>query len=609
MKRVFKRIKLRKLFPFLRWIPNVNRESLEKDFFAGLTGSVIVLPQGVAFALIAGLPPVYGLYTAMIPPIIAALFGSSHHLISGPTTAISIVVFATVSKVSTPGSLEYIGFVLSLTLIAGIYQLVLGFARLGAVVNFVSHSVVIGFTAGAAILIITSQVSVFLGLEVERGLSFVSTWQSIFSHWEKINPFVITVSVLSLVTALAIRIFKPKWPNLLGAMVVGCLLAWILGGEENGILLVGSIEGSLPPFNVPDVSFDTLQILGSGALAVAVLGLLEAVSIAKSVSIRTGQRIENNQEFIGQGLSNIVGSFFSCYASSGSFSRTGINYDAGGQTPLSAVFAALALTLIVLLVAPLLSFLPKAAMAGILFIVAYRLIDFVQIVRFVKAGKKEAGIMLITCLATLLVELEFAVYIGVITSLILYLMKTSRPRVISRVPDPRSRERVMISDPSLPECPQLKMIRVEGSLFFGAIDHVQKSLQMFYAKNPEQNHLLIIGNAISFIDASGAELLAQEAERLKSLGGGLYLVKINDDIHSILRRGGFLSRIGEDHVYRSKREAMEAIFAKLDRTICKSCDVKIFKECHAKPTNRLKKSVKHSRKSSSALNNGRRKTE
>ncbi|MFC1664865.1 SulP family inorganic anion transporter [Pseudomonadota bacterium] len=573
------RLRLKRLLPFLRWTSEVNRKSFQKDITAGLTNAIIVLPQGVAFALIAGLPPIYGLYTAMVPPIVAALFGSSKHLISGPTTAISLVVFATVSKVSVPGDDDYLAMVLTLTFLAGVYQLILGLTRMGVLVNFVSHSVVVGFTTGAAILILTSQLENFFGIPIPSDLSFVTSWLTLFREFEHINIFVVAVAVITLATGIGIRMTKPTWPGMLISLVVGSLVAIVLGGEKRGINMIGELSGGLPPLSIPDLSFETIRVLGSAALAVAMLGLLEAVSIARSVALKSGQRIDANQEFVGQGLSNIVGSFFSSYASSGSFTRTGVNYAAGAATPLAAIISAITLAFVVLLIAPLITYLSIAAMAAVLMLVAVRLFDWPNTLSILRSGGNETAIMLTTCVATLFIELEFAIYVGVILSLVIYLKRTSRPRVISRVPNPNEVDRVMVTDPSLPECPQLKLIRIEGELFFGAIEHVQKALLLFSTKNPAQKHFLIIGNAIGFIDLAGAELLAQEAVRLKMEGGGLHMVKINDDIYRTLERGGFFSRIPKDNIYPSKSHALAGIFHQLDHDICALCTKRIFLEC------------------------------
>ncbi|GAB4514155.1 MAG: SulP family inorganic anion transporter [Sulfuricaulis sp.] len=568
-----------RFFPFLRWWPQVNRETLKADLIAGFTGAVIVLPQGVAFAMIAGLPPVYGLYTAMVPPIIAALFGSSRHLISGPTTAISIVVFATVTKFAEPGSAKFISMALTLTFLAGVYQFALGLARMGALVNFVSHSVVVGFTAGAAILIATSQLKHFFGINIPAGESFLHTWQDIFHQFRDIDPYVTAIATITLIAGILFMRFKPRWPGMLFAMIIGSLLAVLLAYETKGIRLVGELPAQLPPFSMPDLSLKSLKALGSGALAIAMLGLVEAVSIAKSVALKSGQRIDGNQEFIGQGLANIVGSFFSSYASSGSFTRSGINYTAGAVTPMAAIFAAVALALIVLIVAPLAAHLPIAAMAGILLIVAYRLIDFHHIANILRTSKRETAVLLTTFMATLFVELEFAIYVGVMLSLVIYLMRTSRPGIVVRTPDPHSAGRHMVTDPKLPECPQLRIVRVDGSLFFGAVDHVQGEFQRFQAENPGQKHLLIIGNGINFVDIAGAEMLVQEARRRRNLGGGLYLSKIKEEACRILKRGGFVDRLGDEHIFVTKADAIQTIFAKLDRSICERCDKRIFLEC------------------------------
>ena len=568
-----------RFMPFLRWWPMVNRNSLRADILAGLTGAVIVLPQGVAFAMIAGLPPVYGLYTAMVPPVVAALFGSSWHLISGPTTALSIVVFATVSQFAEPGSPEYIQLTLTLAFLAGAYQLGLGLGKMGALVNFVSHSVVVGFTAGAAVLIATSQLKHFFGVSIPAGESFLHTWLELFGQLGNINPYVTLIAATSLAVGLFFRYYRPQWPGLFFAMVAASILAVIIGAESHQIKLVGELPRSLPPLSMPDLSFSTLKQLGSGALAVALLGLVEAVSIARSVALKSGQHINGNQEFIGQGLANVVGSFFSSYASSGSFTRSGINYTAGARTPMAAIFAAIILALILLVLAPLAAYLPIPAMAGILLIVAYRLIDFHHIHNIIQVSRSETLILAATFFATLFIELEFAIYVGVMLSLIMYLMRTARPQITSLAPDETTVKRHMISAANHDECPQFKIIKIDGSLFFGAVAYVQLNLRNFTETSPGQKHLLISGSGINFIDIAGAEMILQESERRKKMGGGLYVVKINQQVCTILKRGNYLQRFGAENVFVTKKDAIGAIFEELDESICKNCERRIFAEC------------------------------
>lgn len=567
------------LFPFLRWLRLVTLQTLRRDLIAAATGAVIVLPQGIAFALIAGLPPEYGLYTAIVIPVVAGLFGSSRHLVSGPTTAISIVILEIVSTHAPPGSTEYIGYVLTLTFLAGLFQFLLGLARMGGLVNFISHTVVIGFTAGAAVLIAVSQLGNFFGMPVQSGESFLQALEGLVRGWDNSNPYVIIIAVATLISTLLVRRFRPHWPAMLIGMMVGSLICLLLRGQEHGVPLVGSLPGSLPPLSLPDFSVSTLQQLAPGALAVAMLGLIEATSIARAVATRSHQRIDGNQEFIGQGLSNMVGSFFSCYAASGSFTRTGVNYEAGAKTPLSAIFASLLVALVVVFLAPLTAYLPIPATAGVIMVVAWNLVDAHHIRQIARTSAREATVMIVTFLATLLLDLEFAIYVGVLLSLVLYLQRTSHPRIIELAPNPERPRRAFenIEKQRLLECPQLKIIRLDGSLFFGAVDHVQHALHRLAERG--WNHVLIIGDSINFIDVAGAEMLVQEAQRLRQRGGGLYLCGLKDSARRLLDRGGYTVLIRQENFFYSKEEAVRHIFQRLDFERCSICTRRIFQEC------------------------------
>ncbi len=573
----------KRLLPFLRWSGRIDMASTRADLQAGLTGAAIVLPQGVAFALIAGLPPVYGLYAAMVPPVVAGLFGSSLHLVSGPTTAISIVVFSTLSPLATPGSPEYIQLALTLAFLAGLIQFALGAARLGMLTNFVSHSVVVGFTAGAAIVIVTSQLKHFFGIDIPAGESFLHTWQDFMLQIEAINWQAVTVGTTALLATLVVSLWRRTWPAMLIGMVLASLVAALLDPEAQHIRLVGELPRELPPLSSPALTLGSFSRLSTGALAIAMLGLVEAVSIARAVALKSGQRIDSSQEFIGQGLANTVGSFFSAYPSSGSFTRSGINYTAGAKSPLSAVFAAVALLGVLLLVAPLAAWLPIPAMAGILFLVATRLVDLNQIRTIARASKRETSVLLTTFLATLFVELEFAIYLGVLLSLVLYLIRTSRPKIITLVPDAEDPQRAMLPVLARPECPQLKLIRVDGSLFFGAVDHVQQALQRIRDRVPLQRHVVIIGGGINFLDVAGAEMLVQEAEAQRRISGGLYIAKAKGEVCRMLLRGGYIERFQDDHVFPSKAVAIATLVPRLDDATCAVCRTRIFRECISRP--------------------------
>ncbi len=576
-----------RLLPFLRWWPGVTPQTLKADSVAALTGALVVLPQAVAFATIAGLPPEYGLYAAMVPAIVAALWGSSWHLVSGPTTAISIVVFASISPLAEPGSPQFIGLVLTLTLLAGLIQLAMGLARLGALVNFISHTVIIGFTAGAAILIASSQIKNFFGLDMPRGAHFHEVLIHFGTHVADIQPWVMTVGVVTLVSGMLAKRYLKKLPYMIVAMVVGSVTAAILdvqlGAEQTGIRTVGALAASFPPLSVPDFSLSAIHQTLFPATIIAILALTEAVAIARSVAIKSDQRIDSNQEFIGQGLSNIAGSFFSGYASSGSFNRSGVNYAAGAKTPLAAALSAVFLLLIVLLVAPLAAYLPVPSMAAILFIVAWGLIDFHHVGEIFRRHKRESTVLVLTFVGTL-IDLEKGIFLGILVSLLFYLYRTSRPTIRELVPlaaelgNPR--RKFVPHDIGAPTCPQMAILRIEGSIFFGAVEHVQQHFRNVDEAVPKKKNLLIAARPIGFVDLAGAELLAKEATRRRKLGGGLYLVGVQPDFCEMLRRSGQVDTVGEDQIFRHKGDALQSIYARLDNEICRTCKVRIFHECH-----------------------------
>jgi len=561
---------LLRLLPFLGWAKQTTLTSARQDALAGLTGAIIVLPQGVAYALIAGLPPEYGLYAAIVPATIAALFGSSWHLISGPTAALSIVVFTTISPLAEAGSASYITLVLSLTLMAGLVQLLLSLARMGTLVNFVSHSVVVGFTSGAAVVIATSQIKNSLGLDLASSGNFMVNWIAVSKNISATHLPSLVITLITLVTLIGVKRWRKKWPNMLIAMVVGSLATQLMlltpWQAAQSIALVGEIPSQLPPLSAPLMDWDILRELAPGAMALGLLGLVEAVSIARSVATRSGQRIDGNQEFIGQSLSNIIGSFTSSYATSGSFTRTGVNYEAGATSPLAALFAAIFLALIVLLFAPLAAFITLPSMAAILLVVAWNLIDWHHIKIIYRAGKNEAMVFGVTFGATLLLPMEFAIYLGVLLSLVLYLRRTSKPNITTMARSTGAKKLVSAQRSGLPECESLKIIRINGSIFFGAVDYVQSTLMSI-----SQKHVLIVASGINFIDLAGTELLANEAKRLTALGGGLYICNPNGRVIKPIIRNGHLNAIGKRHIFATKTLALSTIDTLLAEHTCEGC--------------------------------------
>ena len=569
-----------RMLPFLRWWPSVNGSTTRDDAMAGLTGALIVLPQGVAFATIAGMPPEYGLYAGMIPAIVAALFGSSWHLVSGPTTAASIVLFSVLAPHAEPGSAEYVKLALTLTFMVGIVQVAMGLAKLGTLVNFISHSVVTGFTAGAAILIATNQVKHFTGLDIPRGSDFATVWGHAFTHLSDIHTDIALTGLVTLLLGVAVKRWMPRLPYMIVAMLGGSLFGYFVARASGAVLpAVGALPATLPPLSMPSFAIEDVRTVASGVIAVTLLALTEAVSIARALAARSGQHVDGNQEFVGQGLSNIAGAFFSGYVATGSFNRSGVNFAAGAKTPMAAILAGAFLILLVLLVAPWAQYLPNAAMAGILFMVAWGLIDFDEIFHTLKSSRQESAILLTTFACTLFLTLEEAIIVGVLMSLAIYLARTSKPQVRVRVPDPHNKKRRFMDADNAVQCPQLRFVRIDGSLFFGATSHIRENLAAQDVAAPGQKHVAVVAHGINFIDLAGAHYLAEEALRRRALGGGLYFIRVKDTVQEQLAESGALKTIGGINLFDTKTEAIETIYSRLDPGVCKTCRARIFREC------------------------------
>jgi sulfate permease, SulP family len=552
-------------FPFLTWLPMVTRKTVTADAWAGITGAIVVLPQGAALAMIAGMPPEYGLYAAMTPTIVAALFGSSWHLMAGPSMTASLVLFSSLSQLAEPGSAHYVHLAITLAFMVGLMELGLGAFKLGAVVNFISHSVIVGFTAGVGLLIISSQAKNFFGGNFLEG-NF---------HWPTA-----AVGAVTLATSIGVRRCLPRVPFMIVAILAGSAAAAAFNHWGYGVPTMAAMPSRLPPLSLPSFDPAVWSILLPTALALTVSALNEAVSISRALAIRSGQHVDASREFIGQGMANAIGSFFSGYVVSSSFNRSALNYAAGARTPLSALIAGTLLMAFIPLAAPLAAYLPYSAMAASLILIGWGLIDRDAILRVARTSRSEIAILAATLLATLLIQVQMAILAGVVLSLVVYLYRTSNPRISLRVPDPASPLRKFADPrPDLPECPQFRIIRLNGSLFFGAVNAFKDTLIGYERSDPQAKHLAIVMTGVNFIDVAGAEALAQMAKRYRARGGGLYLIRPNRRVIDLLERGGYLNDIGADRIFASKTQALRQIYRRLDYTLCKACERRVFIEC------------------------------
>ncbi|WP_354674646.1 SulP family inorganic anion transporter [Cupriavidus alkaliphilus] len=576
---------LPRLFP---WSQRVDPTTLRADLVAGLLGAVLVLPQGVAFATLAGLPPQYGIYSAVVPCIVAALFGSSWHVMSGPTNANSLALFAMLSPLAFAGSPAYIGLALAVTIVVGVMQLAVGTLRLGSLANFISPSVLLGFTCGAATLIGLYALKDLFGLSVPTGTSAFGVLRHLVEHAGTINWNAAMVGAVTLAVTLLCKRLWRRLPFMLLGLLAGYGVALLLNQSgSHQVSVVGPIPSALPHFQLPDMDWRKLPDLLGIAAALTIVALGQSISIAKAVALRSGQHIDANREFIGQGLSNIAGGFFSGYISCGSLNRSVPNFEAGARTPLASVFSALWLVALVAVSAPLLAQIPMAAIAAMLLLVAWGLLDIARLRRIFTLSRTEFAIAIGTFAATLVIRLEMAVLLGTVLSLVAYLYRTSRPAVRSLVPDADDPGRRFTPLDELrrpqPECPQLKLLRMEGAIYFGAVQYVTDRLHWLRTVNPGQTHLLAMTKSMNFIDLAGAEMWEYELSERRAIGGDLYFHRPRTQVLQTWAQTGFTDKLGADHVFPTKRQALHTIIDQLSPQVCARCTVRIFEECASRP--------------------------
>jgi SulP family sulfate permease len=561
-----------------------ERRNLRPDLISGLTVAVVLLPQAIAYALIADLPPELGLYTAIVAAIVGALWGSSNQLQTGPTNAISLLVLSTLLSTTIADPSNFVVLAGVLAVMVGVLQLAMGLARLGVLVNFVSHSVVVGFSAGAGVLIAVKQLPSLFGLQVEsHGL--VGTIHEVFVQLLENGPSWPTtiLGVGTIVLIVLLRRFTPRLPGPLIGMVVAAAVVGLLGLDQQGVSVIGQLPRGLPPVaQLPLLNLELIAQLSTGALAIAAIGLVEAMSIARSIASQTDQRLDSNQEFVGQGLANVAAGMFSGYAGSGSFTRSAVNFKAGGQTPLASAMSGVFVLIAMLVFAPWAAYVPRAALSGVLIVIAYGMVDRQEMVRIWRGARGDAVIMSVTFLGTLFLHLEFAVLTGILFSFAVYVMKSSVPRVSPVLPDEQFKHFAYQPDKS--PCPQLAIINILGDLYFGAVSHIEKAINQHRARNPGQRFLLIRMNSVNQCDFSGIHALESVVRTYRDQGGDVFMVRVRPSILGLMKSTGFYDYLGADH-FLAEDEAITRIFHRvLDPAICiYECDVKVFKECQNLP--------------------------
>ncbi len=566
-----------------RIVRTYQREQLQFDLVAGLTVAVVMLPQAMAFAFIAGLPPRMGLYTAVVGSIVGALWGSSSQVQTGPTNASSLLVLSALLGMEEPGTATYIAAAGLLALMGGGLQLVMGLAHLGVLVNFVSDSVVIGFTSGAGILIAVSQVAHLLRLPVPATARPWRMIANIVASIPELHWLSLTLGLGVMIIILLLRRLNRRLPALLVGLVAAAGVVAILGLEPLGVEVAGAVPRSLPP--LADLSLFSAELAGTlftAAFAVAAIGLVETMSMGRSIASQTGQRLDSNQEFVGQGLANIACGLFSGYFCCGSLSRSALNHKAGATTQLASVFAGLFVLAAALLLAPWAAYVPLPALAAALILIGINLVDREAIARAWRAGNSDRYIMVLTMAATLLVPLQYAVLAGIAASILNYLLETSKPRV--RAVKMSEDYRYFMPRPEQPSCPQLGVLEILGDLYFGAASHIEGSVDAHLREHPRQRFLLLRMYPVENCDLSGIHALESIVEMCRQRGGAVYFVHVHQAVVDLMEASGFHEYVGSDHFLDPDEEVDHLFYKVIDPAVCiYECSVRAFRPCQNLP--------------------------
>jgi SulP family sulfate permease len=698
-----------RIFPFFGWFKRYTLSDLQRDGIGGLTVALVLVPQSMAYAQLAGLPAYYGLYASFLPPMVAALFGSSRQLATGPVAVVSLMTATALEPLATAGSGSFIAYAVLLALLVGVFQFALGILRLGLVVNFLSHPVVSGFTNAAALIIASSQLSKLFGVNVDSAEHHYETVYNVFkaalfyTHWPTVG-----MAVLAFAIMIFLKRTYPRVPNVLVAVVITTALSWALGFEcrertdlahmespefreriaefnltlqiieeisadrvrqsarlkdiedqhgthsaeflqqrlkvettslkieelkdevyehrarlrrmrfkkvigaredtlfylrdqvpaglkaegrtwrlkignnpvdissiplSGGGDVVGVIPSGLPGIAFPKLNFSIMLSLFSMAIIISLLGFMEAISIAKAMAAKTGQRLDPNQELIGQGLANVVGSFSLSYPVSGSFSRSAVNLQAGAVSGLSNVFSSLVVVIVLLFFTPLLYHLPQAVLAAIIMMAVIGLVNVNTFIHAWKAQKYDGAIAIISFVCTLAFapHLDRGIMIGVVLSIGLMLLRNIKPDIalLSRYTDGTYR---MASRWGLELCKHIAVIRFNDALFFGNVAYLEEQVLDRVREMPELRHILLVGNGINELDASGEEALSILVDRLRESGVEISISGLNDYVLDVMRRTGLYNKIGENHLFRNATLAIAVIHEKAhyntDETEC-----------------------------------------
>jgi len=551
---------LKQYLPVLDWLPNYKRENLQGDLSAGLTVGVMLIPQGMAYAMIAGLPPIYGLYASTIPLILYALFGTSRQLAVGPVAMVSLLTAAGVGALAEVGSETFIALAIALALFVGLIQFLLGAFRLGFLVNFLSHPVISGFTFAAALIIGFSQLKHLLGVDIQRSHHIHEIIWNAIQQFGVINWATFAIGTAGILLILGVKRIHKAIPGPLLAVVFGILAVWLLNLDSNsGVLIVGDIPKGLPAVTLPNLNAEVFSSLLPIALTISLVGFMESIAVAKAIQARhKNYKVDPNQELIGLGIANIGGSFFQAFPTTGGFSRTAVNDQAGARTGLASIISAVLILLTLLLLTPLFYYLPKAILASVIMVAVFGLIDFKEAVHLWKSDRVDFWMLIVTFLATLSLGIEQGIGVGVVLSLVMVIYRTTRPHVavLGRIPGTRHYRNIDRFH-EVEDREDLLLLRFDAQIYFANTNFFKEVIDREIEKKGDTLKAIILdAESINNLDSSAVHMLAEVLDELKSAGIEFYMTNVKGPVRDALKRGHLMGKIGEDHFFMDLENAV-----------------------------------------------------
>ena len=551
---------IKKIIPILEWLPNYKSSLFKGDLIAGITVGIVLIPQGIAYALIAGLPPIYGLYCALVPQILYAIFGSSRQVAIGPVAMDSLIVATGVSTLALAGSESYISIAILLALLVGVIQFLLGIFSLGFIVNFLSKPVITGFTSAVALIIGLNQFRNLFGVDFFQSDQLQYIVVDIWKQFSTFNTHTTVIGLASVVLIIILRMIHKKIPSALLVVILGILIMRFFGTSFNDVAIVKEIPSGLPFFGVPEFELDQIKELLPIALTLVMVGFLETISIGKSLEAKQDEyRIRPNQELIALGLSNIFGSFFKAYPSTSSFSRSAINAESGAKTGMASLISVLMVVITLLFLTPLFYYLPKTVLAAIIIVAVFNLINVKEASYLWRVNKLDFWLMVSTFIATLCLGIEYGIIVGVGLSLIVLIYRTSKPYVteLGKVPNSnfyRNKNRfeeVVLEDDIL-------VFRFDAQLFYANASYFRDNLEEMTLKKGTALKLIVLdAESINRVDSTGVEMLKERVRYYKKKGVAFYFAGVKGPVRDDLFKSGLLEIIDIHHFFMRANQAVK----------------------------------------------------